>query len=142
MIIAQPFAAYATWAAIDAAESELIQPEIAILLGDGETFGIDCFTSDRAWPEFTYNLTVRATPTLVTVGEFKIIDDNLPQKTRACLEGLFQGETMRKGADFTPFEAVVQRQSDFVEMITSQLSEIGRDELLHTVGAIPEVDEP
>jgi len=142
MIIAQPFAAYATWAEIDAAENELIQPEIAMLLGNGETFGVDCFTSDKKWPEFTYNLTVRVSPTLVAVGGFKIISDNLPQKTITCLEELFRGEATREGTNYTPFETVAQRQSNFVEMITSRLSEVGRDELLRTIGAIPGDEGP
>lgn len=142
MIIAQPFAAFATWSAADAAEHELIQFEMAMLLGDGETFGIDCFPSDRAWPEFTYSLTMQASPTLVTVGGFKVTSDNLPRKTRACLEALFQGESTRKGDAYTPFERIVERRSDFVEKITARVSEVGRDELLHSIGSISLDDEP
>ncbi len=142
MIIAQPFAAFATWAVVDAAESELIQFEMAMLLGDGESFGIDCFPSDRAWPEFTYSLAVQVTPTLVTVGGFKVTSDNLPRKTRACLEALFQGESAWKGDTYTPFERIVERRSDFVEKITARISEVGRDELLHSIGSISLDDEP
>ncbi len=133
MIIDHPSAGFATWAIIAAAESELISPEHAMLLGRDGRLGLDCFPAQRAWPEFTYSLTIQASPTLVTVGGFEITDNSLPQTIQTCLEELFQGEVSLAGEALIPFKTVVQRQSHFVELITIGLSKFGRDEILRRI---------
>lgn len=141
MILAEPHAAYATWGAVEMAERELIQSELTMLLGDGHTLGIDCFEADRMWPEFTYELGVRVTPKQAVVGGFRITSDNLPRHTQSCMEAIFAGEVtidaepplLPPDWEFTPFETKLERTSNFVERLTSELRTSGREQLLQRV---------
>ncbi len=138
MIRENPHVGSITWGDIATAERELIQPDFAIYLGDGHTFGLDCFEPGLVSSEFSYELSVTVTPDTVSVSDFRITRNDLPGPTKACLEELFAGNVTldlaaslkRSEISYLPINTTLQRESDFVERVTRNLAKYSRDEIL------------
>ena len=137
MIREDPQTGFITWGNIERAERELIQPDLALYLGEGDSMGLDCFNPDQVSPEFSYELSVVVTPDSVSVGEFKITDSELSSQTNSCLEELFAGTVTldldpgvkSDGLHYQPVNTTLRRESNFVTRVTRDLAKNGRERI-------------